>query len=492
MRFLIDTNVLIPLEPTEAGHVEAGTERATLFARLVAEGRHQLLLHPESSRDIDRDRDQRRRTTRQLLARKYALLTHPPGCELIEHVIGSPSPESHDWVDHHLLAALFGDAIDYVVTDDGRMRRKAARVGLADRVLSIDDAIGVLETLSEVKPEPPPTVELRPMHSIDLRDPIFESLREDYDKFDDWFRRGAREGRQGWLVTLPSGRYAGLCLLKPDDDQYSLGGKVLKVSTFKVAAEHQGNRYGELLLKTLFDYIRANSYDRVWVSVFERHESLIALFEQFGFERRSSLSPLGELVYSKTLRPSSEELDAGSALEVHVKFGPPCVRVEAGRTFVVPIQPRYHRMLFPEYPERRPALFTLDPGPFGNALRKAYLCNSAISTIEPGATLLFYRSEDDRALTVVGVVDRVMRSQDVAELTRFVGQRTVYSESEIRRLASSPVLAMLFRQDRFLRPPASIRELASAGVARRAPQSIMTIRSEEATRWLRTTIDERS
>ena len=484
MRFLIDTNILIPLEPTATGDVEAGTARAAMFARLVNQARHHLLLHPESSKDIDRDGDLVRRDTRRLLASKYPLLSHPPDCAEIEGTVGPADPDSHDWVDNHLLAALHADAIDYVVTEDGRMRRKAARLGIAERVLSVDDAVGLLEALSEVRPQPPPAVDFRPMYSVDLRDPIFDSLRQDYEGFDDWFRRGAREGRHGWIVTAPDGLCAGLCILKPDDDQYALGGKVLKVSTFKVAPEHQGNRYGELLLKTLFDYIRLNSYERVWVTVFERHMPLVALFEQFGFDRLQRVSPLGELVYAKSFRPAPSDLVGLGNLEMHVRFGPPCVQLTARRTFLVPIQPRFHRMLFPEYPDPVQPLFQADPGPFGNALRKAYLCNSAITSITPGATLLFYRSGDARAVTTVAVVDSVLRSSSVEQLVRFVGQRTVYSELEIRALARSSVLAILFRQDRFLEPPVGVRELESNGVIARAPQSIMTIRTEEATRWL--------
>lgn len=214
MRFLIDTNILIPLEPTAASNVESGTARAANLARLVSEGNHRLLLHPESATDIARDRDVDRRSLRQVLASKYVRLEQPPDCEAIEAVVGRPDVDSHDWVDHHLLAAVFANAVDYLVTEDGRMRRKAVRLGIGDRVLSVDDAIGLLEAMSEVHPPPPPSVELRPLHGINLADPIFESLRIDYDGFDDWFRRGAREGREGWIVTAPDGRCAGLCLLE--------------------------------------------------------------------------------------------------------------------------------------------------------------------------------------------------------------------------------------------------------------------------------------
>jgi L-amino acid N-acyltransferase YncA len=485
MRFLIDTNILIPLEPTAASETEVSTKRATTFVRLVASGNHTLLLHPEAFTDLARDKDGNRRQTRMVLASKYPLLEQPPSLDAISGLLGRPDEASHDWVDHHLLAAVHADAIDYVVTEDGRMRRKAARLDVSDRVLSLDDAIGLLGTLAEVRPDPPPLVDSRQLHSVDLQDPIFSSLRDDYAGFDQWFRTAARAGRQGWVVSGTDGNYAGICFLKPDDDEYRLGGKVLKLSTFKVATENQGNRYGELLLKTLFDYVRLNSYLSVWVTVFEKHASLIALLEQFGFERLNERSPLDEAVYAKSFRTQGVDTSTLDSLSLHVRYGPPCARITAGTTFVIPIQPHFHQMLFPDFPDPVQPLFQSAPGPFGNALRKAYLCNSSISQIAPGSTLLFYRSRDLRSVTTVGVVDRVMRSANASQIIRFVGQRTVYSEAEIHRLAQSPVLAILFRQDRFLDVPLGRKELQAHRVITSAPQSITTVRSEDGVNWLR-------
>lgn len=188
----------------------------------------------------------------------------------------------------------------------------------------------------------------------------------------------------------------------------------MKTCSLKVAEERQGRRYRELLLKTLFLYLFENGYDHAFVTVFERHAGLISLLEDFGFRRRDPDTALGELVYVKALRPTSEQRQAMTSLDYHIEFGPPAVKLVEGEVFLVPIQRHYHTMLFADAePQSEPELQLqlelglppIEPKPFGNALRKAYLSNSPSRRLVPGATLLFYRSGDQRGVTCVGVVE---------------------------------------------------------------------------------------
>lgn len=136
--------------------------------------------------------------------------------------------------------------------------------------------------------------------------------------------------------------------------------------------------------------------------------------------------------------------------------------------FVVPIQPRFHRLLFPEAELQLPLL--PEPQPFGNAIRKAYLSNSGIRRLQPGDCLLFYRSQEAQGVFCVGVVEATLVSSDAAEVAAFVGQRTVYSFAQIKeKCADGEVLAILFRQDRVLTEPIGQQELASNRVMVRPP-----------------------
>ena len=379
--------------------------------------------------------------------------------------------------------ALYADAVHYLVTNDERMHRKARRLGIStDRVLTIADARALLDTLVDHPQSPPPQVTTRAVHALRHADPIFESLRADYPDFDRWIQGISQEGRKAWIIETSRNHYAGICIWKPYDDEYRLGGKVMKLSTFKVSEEQRGRRYGELLLKTAFNELHANRYNHVWLTVFERHAALVTMLEDFGFYRLSHETRHGEMVMAKRLTPVVAQTT--SHFDYHMRHGPPAVDLSMeGGTYIVPIQPSYHRRLFPDHPNEPPTLFAFDE-PFGNALRKAYLSRSPIAELPPGATIFFYRSGDERAITAVGVVEASMRSRNPAAVAEFAGQRTVYSYAEIEEMAHTEVLAVLFRQDRLLKSPWPLCDLRAVNILNAPPQSITQIQNEEAIEWL--------
>jgi hypothetical protein len=143
-------------------------------------------------------------------------------------------------------------------------------------------------------------------------------------------------------------------------------------------------------------------------------------------------------------------------------------------------------MLFPEWepdPELLPGMFA-----YGNSIRKAYLCRAKIRGIAPGDVLSFYRSKDVRGLTILAVVEGVLRSNNPEEIASFVGKRTVYPYSEIAELAVKEVISILFRQVRLLTPSIRLEELQANGVLSGAPQSITECK-EAGKEWLATRLD---
>lgn len=476
MRFLIDTNVLISSEPSRQADVEAATEASLELAR-VASGDHQLLVHPTVSAEIANDTDDERRRLRELVRQRYPTLSSPPPVQAaVVEALGSPAERSHDWYDHQLLACVVGDAVHGLITQDGGIHRKAARLDVADRVYTVADAVATITQLVARPPAFVPSVDRRPLHSLDLADSFFDSLRADYGgtKFDDWFRASARGGREAFVVDGPDQRVAGICILKGLDAEIGFGARPAKISTFKVSDEYKGSRYGELLLKVLFRSAH-EAFDVLWLTVFEKQAELIALLENFGFEHFDDQS--GERRYVKRLVSTTQEGTTLSPLAFHVKFGPPALQVVDGQTFIIPIRPEFHASLFPDAPGQQLTLMT--PRPHGNALRKAYLSRANLRSAEPGATLLFYRSGDVKGITAVGVLEDSRVSTDSQEIVEFVGSRTVYSAREVEVMASSgSVLAFLFRQDRFMEPPIALQDLVDAHAVSRAPQTTIGINSE--------------
>jgi len=174
--------------------------------------------------------------------------------------------------------------------------------GLADRVLYVADAVSLLRSTYEPIGVDLPYVEEVEAHTIPPDDPIFDSLRDGYPEFDNWWReKCVRPMRKCWVV-IDEGTLAGLVVRKDethsDTDATLPGNKILKICTFKVRPERRGIKLGELLLKQVLWFAQANHYDVAYVTTYPSQETLIDLLQFYGFSHTSTKDD-GELVYEK-------------------------------------------------------------------------------------------------------------------------------------------------------------------------------------------------
>ena len=489
MKFLIDTNIFIPLEPTRFFDVEGSTNKVTEFVKLSAVSGHQIYVHPAERADLKRDKDDERRKLREILFNKYPSLPQPPPIPpSIESILGYAEPESNNWVDHQLIAALYSNASDFLVTEDRSLRKKAGKLGLESRVATVTEVISILKDLYDTCPQPPPAVRDVKAYALDENDPIFKSLQKDYTDFNEWLVKCKREHRQAWVIDGQESNFAAFSIVKHKKSKtWALNGKVLKICSFKVSEQYNGIRYGELLLKTIFDYATKNGYDWIYITVLEKHNVLINLLEDFGFRDIRAKTGAGEIVFSKPMSCPDEIDESFDPLSFNVRYGPFALKFQGVPSYIIPIRPQFHRLLFPEVEKQ----LEIQPGnrPFGNSIRKAYLSNAQIRTIKPGSIIFFYRSMDWNSVMLVGVVEDTLVSSSPIEIARYVSKRTVYTYSEIEKMCHREVLAILFRQSRILKRPITIEELKANGIVSAAPQSIITIQ-KEALGWIQTWITE--
>jgi len=438
MRFLLDTNILIPAEPTSTADVEATTPVVTRLIGLLAAAKFSTFIHPSSVKELLGDRDSARRDLRQQLLSKYETLPSPPSVtEALHQQLGAPQQGTNNAVDNELIAAVERNAVNYLVTNDVRIHRKLDRINLGHRGLYPSDAIGLVRGLAPQEILPPPAVRKGLCHELNREDTIFDTLRTDYDGFDAWLEKCQLNHREVFIVNSNEG-VAGIAIIKDESEEHP--DRVLKICCFKVAESSRGLKFGELLLKSVFDYCVAQGFARTYCTCFPKQTQLLGMLADFGFHTLPQDSS-DELIVEKCFTPT-ENANSLSPLDFHVKFGPALIQ-PTDNIFVVPIEPRYHQMLFPDMEEQQS--FFAGETPFGNSIRKAYLCHSPSKSLTPGSILLFYRSDDYRNIQTVGIAESCVRSNDATEIIEFVGQRTVYSKSAIEQMAESEILAILFR-----------------------------------------------
>jgi len=478
MRFLLDTNILIPLE--DSSHVLE--QRLANFIRLARENNHQLLYHPASESDFARDKDSQRRARNLQRLSLYPRLQAPPACPW-----NSAQTAPNDAADNEILYALKCDAVHALVTEDRGIHDNARNRRLDGRVYTIQTADDWLRRLHDKINVRLPNVEDVPLYSLTslLSSPFFDSLRTSYARFDDWFRAKAQEGKKAWVVWDKPNELGAVCVYAHQTNEMitqsglKLDGEALKLCTFKVGPTVRGQKIGELFLKAAFRYATANRLANIFIhGDLNQHHFLFEMLEDFGFQHVGH-HPGGDsqdAVYLKKhpLKPPDDLIQPFDFLKSYF----PHFRADASVSkYVVPIQPQYHKILFPDH--LSPFDIQLDlfqtPNSVGNAIKLAYLCHAQTRQMQPGDIVLFYRSQDERAITSIGIVEQYGSLKDAEEIAALVKRRTVYSMDEIKMLAQKATKVMLFRLVQHFSKPLPQAWLEAQRVLNGAPQSIMKI-----------------
>lgn len=476
MHFLLDTNVLIPLEDSAIPLRDSLAN----FVRLATANKHVLVYHPASIDDIDEDKDEARRAQTLQRLRQYTMLEHRPACPW-----NTPGTKRNDAADNEILYALSLHAASALVTEDRQIHDKAKARGLLDRVFTIQTAEDLLLRLHETVGVKLPNIEEVPLYKLTplLASPFFDSLRESYE-FDPWFRRKSEEGCRAWVHWEAQDRLGGLCIFQRQDHEriaegVTLEGAALKLSTFKVGESCRGRKVGELLLKAAFKYASANRLQHIFIhGDEERHYFLFEVLVDFGFEQVGHHPASGrrDVVYLKhhPVNPPAATVPPFEYLRAYFPHFRQDLSVSA---YVVPIRPQYHDILFPDFDgasARQKHLFPQENFA-GNAIKMAYLSKAQTKAMNPGDVLLFYRSMDEHALISIGVVETYETLADAEAIVARVKRRTVYSLPEIQKMASGPTRVILFRFVRHMSRALPLQELLARQILGGHPQSITKI-----------------
>lgn len=443
MRILVDTNIIIPLE--DSSHVLS--ESLSRLSRLAHDNGHQLIVHPASYDDINRDSNIQRRTISLSRIKKYSTLLNAPVLSDVERdQLGLREADENDRSDNQILYAIYKDAANILISEDRGIHKKATAIGIGARIHYIQQGTTFLEHLHTRVAIAFPNIEEVPLHHLDLASHFFDSLRAGYPDFDDWYRCAARSGRLAWVHRDDQGRPGAIAVYKEEkdpivtDDSRALRGRVLKLCTFKVGEELRGRKIGELLLKASFRYATNNYFVLIYLTICPgEQEFLQDLCEDFGFRCFGKYK--GDVVYVKD-HPVYPPAKTVTALEYNRLFYPHFRCDDAVKKFIVPIRPEFHEILFPDI-QRQTSLFVTSTA--GNAIKQAYLCHSRIHGVQVGDLLLFYRSHDQMEITSIGVVELSTDMQDLNQLLQVVSKRTVYSYDDICRMMRKRTKVILFR-----------------------------------------------
>jgi hypothetical protein len=486
MDILFDTNIFIHRE-----NDDVVPENLRELETSLKEQEHQILIHPLSEREIRNDHDEERRVQNESRIETYPTLNFPryPSEDDTEFRAAVPEAENiNDRVDNALLYSVYIDDVDFLVTEDKEIHSKALELGIEDRVFPIGEGRDYFRP-ADPSIRSPEAIKRTTVGELDLTDPIFDSLEDDYD-FAEWAR--SISDRTAWVNYNQEDTLGAVLILKKNEVE-NIGARPelgrnrrLKISTLKVSERKWGSKIGELLISLAIREAITGGHEEMYLThyVESGDDLLIDLIETYGFEEISKEVD-GESIFLKRLTPGQG--DNPTPLKTSKKFYPSFYDGERVNKYLVPVQPQFHNKLFPGYAGRDTTL-TEFSGEFqseGNAIKKAYLSHAKNRKLEPGDLLLFYRSRDNMEVTSIGVLEEVHYDLTNADsIARIVGKRSVFTRQELQDMAESPTIVLLFRWHFDLENPISFEELKENDILS-APLQVMSSISDRDYKCIR-------
>lgn len=441
IKILLDTNIFIYLEDNKIIEDKV----LELTKRLFDSNDYKIVIHPDTKKEIENFENKEQKNIFKSKIAVYREIQDPPRAnESFNKKVGCKN--SHDEVDNNMLFAVYRNCVNYLITNDLKLKKKSKIINLDSKVLTIDEALETFKTVEEPIIKKPPFITKEYLYNIDIEDPFFDSLKEDYKSFEQWFIK-KREKEAMAYVTKKGNNISSFLMLKVEDEKEDYSKmhkplepkKRLKVSTMKVA--DTGKKIGETFIKIMVSSAIENNLDEIYITVFKKQQHLIDMILEYGFKEytyqmteKKDGSFEKEYIYVKKAKPVEEYY--------------PFISLKNKKFFLVPIQEEFHNILFQESEKSYQMNFDDINGmnTASNCLRKAYLCDSHIKKVTSGSVLLFYSSGVKKAITSIGIVDAVFnRFNDFGDMFKLVRKRTAYDENILKDKFKKDKLVILFK-----------------------------------------------
>lgn len=432
MKVLLDTNIIIHREANKIYKPEIGQ----LF-KWIDNLKYSKYIHPLTVEELKRYQDPNALDTMSIKIESYNLLKHqaPLGEEILK-ISKRVDNQENDINDTQILNEVYEGRVDILISEDKKIHTKANLLGISNRVFRIQTF------LEKVISENPELIDYKVLAvkrvdfaDVDIKDEFFDSFREDYAEFDNWFNKKSDDI---CYVCFSEGNLTAFLFIKTEgiNENYAEINPVfekkkrLKIGTFKVTAN--GYKIGERFLKIIFDNALQSRVDEIYVTIFDKREEqerLIELLKVWGFCYFGIKTTQNgdEQVYVRSFNKELINTD-------NPKLTFPFFSREQN-IYLVPIYPKYHTELFPDsiLNNQSPKDF-IENYPHRNALSKVYISRSYLKNLKSGDVIVFYMTggKYKGVATTLGIVESsILEIGNEKEFISLCRKRSVFTNQEL-------------------------------------------------------------
>ncbi len=440
-KILLDTNILIYLLDDNI----LDSKVAKITKTLYDSDKYSIVIHPRTLDEADKIKDEARKAIFKSKLSLYNVIDKPPNMSNEFNTLAG-AKNINDKIDNEMLYALKSNCVSYFITNDKKLNKKGIKLGLGDRVLSLDDALEKFREEEKIVIDTPVFITKEYLYNIQLNDVFFDTLKSDYLDFEDWFIDKQRKGMQAYITRNEKKHITSFLMIKEENQNEDYSGfedpfkpaRRLKISTFKV--NDTGKRIGECFIKIIVKEAIEKQVDEIYITTFSKQQSLIFLLKEYGFKFYT---------FKNTVTGSGKvKKESIFVKDMKNREGYPFVSLKNQEIFIIPVQPHYHKLLFEEAEKEFQISIEDMQGMHtsANAIRKAFISNSKRRDIKPKDIVLFYASQDKKAITTLGIVEATWNKFDSKEeIYNIVRKRTAYTEDELQEVVNLDSLVIMFK-----------------------------------------------
>lgn len=278
---------------------------------------------------------------------------------------------------------------------------------------------------------------------INIDDTFFDSLKNSYPEFKDWFQRKSSEDEEAF-VYMENGCILDFLYLKEEKEPLKMDRNTfplkrrLKIGTFKI--ERRGTNRGERFMKKILDIAIHGDYPEVYVTMFNDSDELKHLqhfFEKYGFQNvgtKSNSNGRIEVVLLRNMVTAKYENPIKNF---------PFVKRDIGNKYMLSIYPQYHTRLFSDSILRNESFNILQDTSETNGIYKIYICwMPDVIRLKPNDKIIIYRTNDGlgsayyrSVATSLCTIQEVHTNRDFANVEQFLDycKSSVFDKSDLQK-----------------------------------------------------------
>lgn len=278
--------------------------------------------------------------------------------------------------------------------------------------------------------------------NIDLKDPFFESLKNDYPEFSKWYNKKSDRNEQALVFNDDLGVGAFL-YLKQECEELKLKDRTLpainriKIGTLRLSERVRKQRLGEGTVGVALWKWQESKFEEIYLTVFEKHTELIKLFQRFGFQIIGK-NERGENVFLK----SKKNIDKRTPYKLF-----PFISNSFDNTGIIPIEAEFHDKLFP-YSELKGNKLQIEEETAGNGITKVFIAMPSRNVdYRKNQIVYIYRKSNEYPKKYKSVITSFCTISKITEIKKNgkpnmkfgdfikeISNKTIFSEQELKTI----------------------------------------------------------